>query len=155
MAAKGIPPPCPLNTLGLCLGLREKWKIWYFKEGIWKCKCILALSWDRNYWSTKRVLKNLCMRLKPTHIQGSITVEGIKATRYFQALRHWWGGKKILKIIDETHYTTQTHTWHRLAWSSEFQHKNVWHAADPWMGRSNTEARIKIGWCVQWGPAMV
>lgn len=32
--------------------------------------------------------ENLCMGFKPTHIQGSTAVEGIKATRYFQALRH-------------------------------------------------------------------
>lgn len=32
--------------------------------------------------------ENLCMGLMPTHTQGSTTVEGIKATRYFQALRH-------------------------------------------------------------------
>lgn len=78
-------------------------------------------------------------------------MEGINATRYFQALRRprqqenkLIGGKENLTIIDEAHYTTQTHAWQGLALSSEFQHKNARHAADPCMGRSNTEARFKI-----------
>lgn len=44
------------------------------------------------------------------------------------------GGKENRKIIDEAHYTTQSHAWQHLARSSDFQHKNVRQAADPWMG---------------------
>ena len=117
-----------------------------------KCECILALSWHmdpedgeaagaQSGWS-----ESLCMGLEPTRTQESKAVVGIKATRSFQALRHCFsknflGGGGEIKIIDEAHNTIQTHAWQLPAQSSEFQHKNVQHAANLGMGRNNTVAR--------------
>jgi len=92
--------------------------------------------------------KSFCMGLEPTCTQESKAMVGIKSTRSFQALRHYFsknflgGGKKK---IDEAHYTIQTQAWQLPAWSSEFQHKNVQHAANLGMGRNNPAARrLKI-----------
>lgn len=93
---------------------------------------------------------SLCMGLKPTHAQESKALLDIKAIRSFRALRHCFSknfgeGEEEKNIIDETHYTIQTHAWQLPAWSSEFRHKNVQHAENPGMGRNNTAAsKFKI-----------
>lgn len=82
--------------------------------------------------------ESLCLGLEPSRTQESEAVVGMKAPRCFQALRggsktSLWEGE-ITTIIGEAHYTTQPHAWQLPAPSSEFQHKNVQHAAKLRMG---------------------
>lgn len=112
------------------------------RAGTWTQSMEEMLGWS----------ESLCMGLEPTCTHESKAVVGIKTTRSFQFLRHFFSKtflgrkkKKEKKNIDEAHYTIQTHAWQLPAWSSEFQHKNVQHAANLGMGRNNTVlSRFKI-----------
>lgn len=58
--------------------------------------------------------ENLCMGLMPTPHPGKHHCGRHKSHQVFPGSQTLIGGKENKKIIDEAHYTTQTHAWQRL-----------------------------------------